>query len=190
MTFRFFPQPWFENTSWLLCASLLFACGDDSAGDDSGEPDDTSDSSSSDGSETGSEETGSDDNDAGSEGDEETGGSEDSEGGESDSDSGTSEGGETDSGSETSESESGEEGETPPDFPADGLVWRTVLVTLDGAPAPGVKVMQGGRNQSPWMTDEDGMVQVDFDVHVPGDNNFVMAAHHEARIGGLSVESS
>jgi drug/metabolite transporter (DMT)-like permease len=57
-----------------------------------------------------------------------------------------------------------------------------VHVTLDGAPAAGVAVRQGGNPQR-WTTDEQGDTTVLVDLGVKGET-YVMASSEEARIAG------
>ncbi len=60
-----------------------------------------------------------------------------------------------------------------------------VHVDLDGAPAAGVSVIQGGRTER-WTTDADGNVTITVDFTVNGDI-YVMASHPDARIQGDNV---
>lgn len=70
--------------------------------------------------------------------------------------------------------------------PADlGVFQVAVRVLLDGAPAPDVRLGQGGL-PTRWVTDADGMATVDVDPSQPGDH-FIVASHHDARIGGDTV---
>jgi hypothetical protein len=77
------------------------------------------------------------------------------------------------------------------DEPADTSLpssWTVrVRVTLDGAPAAGVPVMQGG-GEAQGVTDADGLADVQIDGAVVGDK-VVIAAHPEARVGGVSAEA-
>lgn len=63
----------------------------------------------------------------------------------------------------------------------------TITVTLDGAPAAGVRVVQGGVFDRGWVTDAAGVVEVEIDRSVRGDI-FVMASHPEARIRGVDPD--
>ena len=65
--------------------------------------------------------------------------------------------------------------------PLPDLTPVAVVVTLDGAPAAGVVVRQGGAD-SAWTTDDDGRAEITFDTTVPGDL-IITAAHPEARLG-------
>lgn len=62
----------------------------------------------------------------------------------------------------------------------------SLLVTLDGVPAPGVAVLQGG-NPARWETDVLGQAVVPVDLDVVGDL-FVMASHPDARVQGVLVD--
>ena len=62
-----------------------------------------------------------------------------------------------------------------------------VTVTLDGEPAEGVLVMQGGGEQT-WRTDAAGQATVAVLGSVPGDP-MVVASHPDARIEGADVFS-
>jgi hypothetical protein len=61
-----------------------------------------------------------------------------------------------------------------------------VTVTLDGAPVADAVVMQGG-GAGQWRTDAEGRVTVTIDPAVVGEQ-YVVAAHPEARNGGVEVE--
>lgn len=61
-----------------------------------------------------------------------------------------------------------------------------VRVTLDGVPADGVTVLQGG-NPERWTTDHDGFATVEVDPTVVGDL-VVLASHPDARIDGVEVD--
>lgn len=65
-----------------------------------------------------------------------------------------------------------------------------VQVTLDGQPAAGITVLQGGRAER-WTTDAAGQATITVDFTVHGDI-YVMASHDEARIEGdfVDVETS
>ncbi len=60
-----------------------------------------------------------------------------------------------------------------------------VTVLLDGSPAAGTLVMQGGGREQ-WTTDADGRATVRMDPTIVGDA-VVLAAHPEARIQGVEV---
>ncbi|MEY3213399.1 MAG: hypothetical protein RIT28_3880, partial [Pseudomonadota bacterium] len=64
---------------------------------------------------------------------------------------------------------------TPPSY--------TVRVTLDGAPAAGARISQGG-HAARWVTDEAGLARVTPSLDVEGEQ-VLMASHPEARIGGI-----
>lgn len=74
--------------------------------------------------------------------------------------------------------------DSPTDSPAAAPRTRgvQVQVTLDGAPAAGVVLSQGG-NDTRWTTDTAGEAWVELDLGVEGDL-FILASHPEARIGG------
>lgn len=57
-----------------------------------------------------------------------------------------------------------------------------VLVTLDGVPTAGVRVLQPGSTRE-WVTEADGRATVDLDLAVVGEL-FVVASHPDARILG------
>ncbi len=61
-----------------------------------------------------------------------------------------------------------------------------VRVTLDGAPAPGTLVLQGGGTER-WTTDAEGRATVRFDPTVVGDA-MIVAAHPDARVDGVEVD--
>ena len=63
-----------------------------------------------------------------------------------------------------------------------------VTVTLDGEPAEGVIVRQGG-GDSQWLTGADGTVRITTDSAIEGDQ-MVIASHPEARILGVDVEDA
>lgn len=58
-------------------------------------------------------------------------------------------------------------------------------VLLDGVPAEGVRVMQGGGKQF-WLTDRNGEALVEMRADIVGDR-YLIAAHPEARVGGVEV---
>jgi putative hemolysin len=64
----------------------------------------------------------------------------------------------------------------------------TFLVTLDGQPAPDVLLSQPGTSTTA-ITNASGMAALTVDFEAPGED-WVMAAHPEARIGGVEVEPS
>jgi hypothetical protein len=59
----------------------------------------------------------------------------------------------------------------------------TVRVTLDGEPAAGAKLSQGG-HAARWLTDAAGLAQITPSLDVEGEQ-VLMASHPEARIGGI-----
>ncbi len=61
-----------------------------------------------------------------------------------------------------------------------------VLVLFDGAPAPGVGVVQGGRSDVVAWTGDNGTVTVEADLTVVGDH-YLIANHPDARNGGVKV---
>jgi hypothetical protein len=73
-------------------------------------------------------------------------------------------------------------GDATADLPLPRFQTVGVLVTLDGAPAEGVTLSQGGREDR-WTTDGDGRTTVEVDRTVEGDL-VVIAAHPEARTEG------
>ncbi len=91
-------------------------------------------------------------------------------------------------GSETSgpdEPGGGGTGDILADVPAPESMPVEVLVLLDGEPAAGVVVGQGGRDER-WTTGPDGKVTVIVDNTVEGDVA-ILASHPEARIGAALV---
>lgn len=66
-----------------------------------------------------------------------------------------------------------------------GLHLVTVTVTLDGAPQPGVTVVQGG-TEGRWVTGPEGVVEIEVDLDVVGEVGIV-ASHPEARTKGAEV---
>ena len=68
---------------------------------------------------------------------------------------------------------------TPPDAGADVV---EVIVTLDGVPTAGIRVLQGGTEDF-VLSDADGRAFVTVDRSVPGEN-WILASHPQARIWG------
>lgn len=85
--------------------------------------------------------------------------------------------------------ESGRESDAPDSVPdvSSGPRLRPlrVMVTLDGAPAEGATVVQGG-NPTRWTTDSAGAADIELDTLVTGVPT-VMASHPDARIDGLEL---
>ncbi|MEC9072357.1 MAG: hypothetical protein VX938_08270 [Myxococcota bacterium] len=71
--------------------------------------------------------------------------------------------------------------ETEPDLRR----WYLVTVTLDGEPAPGTLLIQGGRPET-TLTNESGMAMFEVDLSLDGEI-VVIASHPEARIRGFQI---
>lgn len=80
--------------------------------------------------------------------------------------------------------DSGDTG-APADRPTEGTRTLRVHVTLDGQPAGGVTVLQGG-GAVRWSTDAGGDAVVTVDYGIPG-RDFVIAASPDARTAGEEV---